>query len=168
MCVIMKIKINNRGYVMITVSTDYSEKNREKYLTEQGAYFTGITVKTPFDTTDIEIINKIDGADILNGEDEIQGIFGRTNIDKISTGAKTLLNLRNILKKQDEAYVDIASCGDNAIDLLVRILKQYPSDKIIHLLTNITNYINFEPIDLYVDNKYRANNFAEVRRIENV
>ena len=43
---------------MINLTTDYSEKNREKYLTYQDDYFSAVTLNDPLDDIDIKI-NKV-------------------------------------------------------------------------------------------------------------
>ncbi len=147
---------------MINLSTDYSEENREKYLTFQNEYFSAVTLNEPLDDTDLIIIKRIDGAEVIE-DNRIYGKYGETYLSNLSSGTKTVLNLRNMLKKHNECYIDITSCGDNAIEVLVDILKQYDNEVSINLLTCLNNYISYTPINIRVDNSYNAKCFADVR-----
>ena len=147
---------------MINISTDYSLENREKYLTLQNDYFSAVTLNEILDDIDRKIIKDIDDADVSDNE-KINGKYGEASLRDISSGAKTVLNLRNMLKKNKECYIDITSCGDNAIDVLVDLLKQYDDTFNINLLTCLKNYISYKPINIRVNNSYNAKCFADVR-----
>ncbi len=62
-----------------------------------------------------QIIRKIDGSDMLD-KFSIGSRFdgSKLNIDKLSTGCKTTLN---VLYNPDKIF-DIAECGDNALDVI--------------------------------------------------
>ncbi len=146
---------------MINLSTDYSIENREKYLTHQNDYFSAVTLNDVLDDIDKEIVKEIDKADVID-EYTISGKYGVTHIRNISSGAKTLLNLHNMIKNKKECYIDITSCGDNAIEVLVKLLKKYETGADINLLTCLKNYISYTPIKMRVDDLYYINCFADV------
>ena len=77
-------------------------------------FFNRTTVEV-LDSKAAEIIMKIDGAEMID-KYTIQSKFdGNTlNIDKLSTGCKTALN---IFYNPNNVF-DIRECGDNALDLI--------------------------------------------------
>lgn len=113
-----------------------------------------------------EIIEKIDGATKKNDR-EINGKFGITFLTNISAGAKTILNLLNMIHNGEKCYIDISSCGDNAIDVLVDLLNKYSGHN-IHLLTCLKNYISVKPTHALVDNTYEISTFSQIGADRNV
>lgn len=151
---------------MINISTDYSIENRQNYLCENNAYFKTITSNYEFTEEYWEIIKKIDGATIKNDK-EINGKFGTTFLTNISAGTKTLLNILHMIHFNEKCAIDISSCGDNAIDVLVDILNKYKEID-IRLLTCLKNYISVKPINALVDNEYMINRFSQIGDNKNV
>lgn len=145
---------------MVYISTDYSFENRQKYLIKQSDYFSAVTLNDVLDATDKEIIYKIDKAHVISGN-RIDGIYGEAHIRDISNGAKTVINLRNMLKKSKKCFIDITSCGDNAIEVLVGVLKEF-KDRDIYLLTCVKNYISTTPIEMTLNDGVKINSFFEV------
>lgn len=52
-----------------------------------------------------------------------------------------------MLKKNKDCFIDITSCVDNAIEVLVEILKEFKG-RDIYLLTCVKNYISNTPIEM--------------------
>lgn len=99
---------------MITV---YKKKNIPKNMqlvNLNDIYFNKCTVEM-LDERAAEIIKIIDHSDMLN-KYTISSRFNGTvlNIDKLSTGCKTVLN---IMYNADSIF-DICECGDNALDVV--------------------------------------------------
>ena len=148
---------------MVYISTDYSAENIKKYMLNQSDYFSAVTLNTPLDDIDKQIILDIDKAYVLDNY-RIDGIYGETNIRDISNGSKTVLNLRNMLKREDACYIDITSCGDNAIETLIKVLNNIENleHKDVYLLTCLKNYISTTPIKMILNEKVEINSFFEV------
>ena len=148
---------------MVYISTDYSAENIKKYMLNQSDYFSAVTLNTPLDDIDKQIIREIDKAYVLDNY-RINGIYGETNIRDISNGSKTVLNLRNMLKHENVCYIDITSCGDNAIETLINVLNNIENieQKDVYLLTYLKNYISTTPIKMILNEKEEINSFFEV------
>lgn len=148
---------------MIYISTDYSVDNIKKYMLKQADYFSAVTLNTPLDAMDKKIILEIDKANVIDNY-RINGIYGETSIRDLSNGSKTVLNLRNMLKHKDICYIDITSCGDNAIETLIKVLKDVENieHKEVYLLTCLKNYISTTPIKMLLNETVEINSFFEV------
>ena len=62
---------------MVYISTDYSAENIKKYMLNQSDYFSAVTLNTPLDDIDKQIILDIDKAYVLDNY-RIDGIYGET------------------------------------------------------------------------------------------
>ncbi len=99
---------------MITVYKKKPSKNGMELITLNDIYFNKHTVEQ-LDDKATEIIEKIDSSKMLS-KYTISSRFNSTvlNIDKLSTGCKTALN---IMYNPDKIF-DICECGDNALDVI--------------------------------------------------
>ena len=102
---------------MITVyRMDSIPKNMEKV--ELNDVFFNMNTAEKLDDRANEIIKRIDGSELLT-KFTISSRFDGTslNVDKLSTGCKTVLN---ILYNPNKVF-DIRECGDNALDEIYRL-----------------------------------------------
>ena len=99
MITIYQKKAITKDMQLVTLNDIYFNKHTADLLDEQAA----------------EIIRKIDHSEMLS-KYTISSRFNGTvlNIDKLSTGCKTVLN---ILYNSDKVF-DICECGDNALDVI--------------------------------------------------
>lgn len=99
---------------MITVYKKKPSKNGMELVTLNDIYFNKYTVEM-LDDKAAEIIEKIDNSKMIS-KYTISSRFNGTvlNIDKLSTGCKTALNIMYNLDK----IFDICECGDNALDVI--------------------------------------------------
>ena len=99
---------------MITIYKKKQIPKNMELIVLNDIYFNKFTVSL-IDDKAAEIISKIDNSVMLNNY-TISSKFdgGVLNIDKLSTGCKTVLN---VLYNPDKIF-DIRECGDNAIDVL--------------------------------------------------
>lgn len=99
---------------MITVYKEKPSKNGMEQVTLNDIYFNKYTVEQ-LDDKAAAIIEKIDSSKMLS-KYTISSRFNGTvlNIDKLSTGCKTALN---IMYNPDKIF-DICECGDNALDVI--------------------------------------------------
>ena len=99
---------------MITIYKKSSIPKNTELVILNDVFFNRYTVEK-IDEKAVEIIEKIDHSEMLN-KYMISSRFNGTalNIDKLSTGCKTVLN---ILYNTDKIF-DICECGDNALDIL--------------------------------------------------
>ncbi len=99
---------------MITIYKKKPKKKELELVILNDIYFNKITVEK-LDDAAAKIIEEIDGSKMLN-KYTISSKFNDTalNIDKLSTGCKTVLN---IMYNQDKVF-DICECGDNALDVV--------------------------------------------------
>ncbi len=99
---------------MITIYKKKPSKNGMELVTLNDIYFNKYTVEM-LDDKAADIIDKIDDSKMLS-KYTISSRFNGTvlNIDKLSTGYKTVLN---IMYNPDKIF-DICECGDNALDVI--------------------------------------------------
>ncbi len=99
---------------MITVYKKGTVPKTMELITINDIYFNQTTVLL-LDNRAADIIGRIDGS-VMTGQFTILSRFDgmALNIDKLSTGCKTALN---ILYNPHKVF-DIRECGDNALDLI--------------------------------------------------
>lgn len=99
---------------MITIYKKKKIPKNMKLILLNDIYFNKYTVSL-IDEKAAEIISKIDNSLLLSNY-TISSKFdgGMLNIDKLSTGCKTVLNIMY----NPEKIFDIRECGDNAIDVI--------------------------------------------------
>ena len=99
---------------MITIYQKKAIPKDMQLVTLNDIYFNKHTVDL-LDEQAAEIIRRIDHSEMLS-KYTISSRFNGTvlNIDKLSTGCKTVLN---ILYNPDKVF-DICECGDNALDVI--------------------------------------------------
>lgn len=104
---------------MITVYKKKAIPKEMEIVEVNDIYFNKITSRL-LDDRAKDIISKIDSSALVD-RFTIQSRFDNTilNIDKLSTGCKTALN---ILYNPDSVF-DIRECGDNAIDIIYMLDK---------------------------------------------
>lgn len=95
------------------------------------------------DNTDKELMAKIDHAAYIEGE-IIRTPFGSTTIYELSTGCKTVINLRHII--QDEVRVKstvirVTACGQNALEEAFKIADNTEAMLLLEH-TDISNMLN--------------------------
>lgn len=99
---------------MITIYKKKQIPKNMELIVLNDIYFNKFTVSL-IDDKAAEIISKIDNSVMLSNytiSSKFDGVV--LNIDKLSTGCKTVLN---VLYNPDKIF-DIRECGDNAIDVL--------------------------------------------------
>ena len=99
---------------MITIYKKKQIPKNMELIVLNDIYFNKFTVSLLNDKA-AEIISKIDNSVMLSNytiSSKFDGVV--LNIDKLSTGCKTVLN---VLYNPDKIF-DIRECGDNAIDVL--------------------------------------------------
>ena len=69
----------------------------------------------------IECIRKVDNAELIEGTDMVLTPFGKTQVENMSTGCLTLLNLLYVKDNSLDFGVDVTGCGANALDLAFEI-----------------------------------------------
>ena len=99
---------------MITVYKKKSIPKNMELVILNDIFFNRHTVEK-LDDTAVEIIKTIDSSEMLS-KYAIKSKFNSTalNIDRLSTGCKTVLN---IIYNPDKVF-DICECGDNALDVI--------------------------------------------------
>ena len=99
---------------MITVYKNKKIPKNMELILLNDIYFNKFTVSL-LDEKAAEIISTIDNSEMLNNYAITSRFDGMVlNIDKLSTGCKTVLN---VLYNPEKVF-DIRECGDNAIDVL--------------------------------------------------
>jgi oligoribonuclease NrnB/cAMP/cGMP phosphodiesterase (DHH superfamily) len=107
---------------MITIYKDKKDiPNDKEMIILNDVYFNKVTVDKLDDKAE-DIINRIDGATLV-GKYRIKSKFNDVvlDIDKLSTGCKTVLN---IIYNLDKVFY-IAECGDNALDIIYSLQEGY-------------------------------------------
>jgi len=112
---------------VVNIVTKIPEKN---VILFNDAFFNTEISARILDSADRYYMKEIDGAIILDDEmDTIQTRLGTTSLNNLSTGLKTLLNIRFLLKhpEQYKNYsVSITECGSNAINYVLDVADNQP------------------------------------------
>lgn len=74
------------------IYTDEKYFNGREFIKVNDIYFAFNTLNDPITRADLEIIKRVDSADVFKNY-EIETPFGRGTIYDLSTGCKTLLNI---------------------------------------------------------------------------
>ena len=104
---------------MLKLYTDRSSFKNSEILYNNDAVFEVHTSRLQLCEVDKEFMAKYDGAEII-GENERLGIpvqtrYGVTHINNLSTGLKTLLNLRHMKTLPQYKAIDITEAGENVL-----------------------------------------------------
>jgi len=143
---------------MIHLNTISYEKDILKYENNHSKLFSVTVMNEELDEKDIEIIKYIDNAEYI-GNNTMRDRFGNiTSIKNLSTGAKIVLNTKWLIEHGKDTPINITSCGDNALEALVDIIKE----KDIYMLT--CNYVSLcdAEVSILVNDKYKIDSFSEL------
>jgi hypothetical protein len=104
---------------MLRLYTDRASFKNSEILYDNDAVFEVHTSRLKLSETDKEFMMKYDEAKII-GENERLGIpvqtrYGVTHINNLSTGLKTLLNLRHMRTLPQYKAIDITEAGENVL-----------------------------------------------------
>jgi len=105
--------------IMLKLYTDRAPFKNSEVIYDNDAVFEVYTSRLQLDEVDRELMMKYDGAKII-GENERLGIpvqtrYGVTHINNLSTGLKTLLNLRHMHTLLQYKAIDITEAGENVL-----------------------------------------------------
>ena len=90
-------------------------KNKSRLVEFVDLYFDAMILdKIQINDIDIMYMQKIDGATYL-GDNYFTTFLGRTSIENLSTGCKTLI-LLNHSDELGNVVIDVSECGENALD----------------------------------------------------
>lgn len=113
---------------MITIYKNKADIPKDMELIELNDLFFNQNIIERFDMTAQDIIGKIDGAVLREDYRITSGINGELlNIDKLSTGCKTALNIYYFPEK----VFSLKECGDNALSEIYlyqsgQVYSEYP------------------------------------------
>ena len=136
---------------MLKLYTDRSAFKDTEVLFDNDAVFEVHTSRLPLDDVDKELMLKYDGAKII-GENERFGSpvhtrYGTTHINRLSTGLKTLLNLRHIQSLSQYKAIDITEAGENVLlDIFMQATKLD-----IPVILGHTDIPKFDSLQIQVD-----------------
>jgi len=104
---------------MLRLYTDRTSFKNSEILYDNDAVFEVHTSRLQLSEADKEFMMKYDDAQII-GENERIGIpvqtrYGITHINNLSTGLKTLLNLRHMKTLPQYKAIDITEAGENVL-----------------------------------------------------
>lgn len=108
----------------INIYTNYMNLELKDILIDNDAYFNENILSHDFGELELQAMQKIDGASILDKEQgTIRTPRGITSIDKLSTGCKTILNYLSIIKKPVYEFkvINVTQCGWNALEEIFEI-----------------------------------------------
>ena len=108
----------------INIYTHYADLELKDILIDNDAYFNENILSSDFGELELEVMQKIDEASIIDKEQgTIRTPRGITSIDKLSTGCKTILNYLSIIKKAVYEFkvINITQCGWNALEEIFEI-----------------------------------------------
>jgi len=138
---------------MLRLYTDGSKFSDEEVLYNNDAVFTAYTSEMDFCCVDREFMLKYDGAQVI-GKNALFGLLVKTRYDgtyiaNLSTGLKTLLNLRHMKEMPQYVTIDITEAGEN---ILLDIFEQVANLDIPVILRH-ANIPYFKGISILVDDE---------------
>lgn len=104
---------------MLKITTD----KKYAYQINIDSFFKTIQDKSVFNK-DVykKIMRKIDKAELLD-TDLIETPFGKTTLNNLSTGCKTVI--LSVFLSEDNVFIPLGECGNNALSVLFELSKQY-------------------------------------------
>ncbi|SEP84125.1 protein of unknown function [Lachnospiraceae bacterium NE2001] len=131
---------------MISIIT--KAKENEKNIIDSEAYFNANISSSDFDEKDLEVMQLIDNAHLIDKKlGTIKTDFGITSIKNLSTGCKTVLVYRYLQKHMITCNLNINECGWNAVKVLFDIADGAEAN--IKLILSNSNSILFLKNDTY-------------------
>jgi len=138
---------------MLNLYTDRSRHNPNEILYNNDAVFEAYTSRLALSEEDHALMQKYDGA-VVTGQNAMLGApirtrYGDANISNLSTGLKTLLNLRHMPSLAKYKVIDITEAGGN---ILLDIFEQ-ATEMGIPVILRHADLPEFEGRRIMVDNK---------------
>mgnify|MGYP001034593836 CR=1 FL=1 len=144
----------------INIYTHYADLELKDILIDNDAYFNENILSCDFGELELEVMQKIDEASILDKEQgTIRTPRGITSIDKLSTGCKTILNYLSIIKKAVYEFkvINITQCGWNALEEIFEI-EEVKNSGIRFLLLHKDNLHYCKERDYVINNDMHTKN----------
>lgn len=120
---------------MIRLYSNINLVNKNLYIPNVNKFFDKHIKCNDFDKTDIKVIKVLDKAKITDVNlGTIKTKYGLTNIKNLSTGCKTVLVYRYLeknIRKYNGYFLNITECGDNAVNLLFKCVKDNTEIKFV-------------------------------------
>lgn len=145
---------------MINIYSDSSKiKGDYRIVDDNSATFDINVAPNDLDETDIQLLKEIEGISKVYPDGVCKGKYGVCNIDNISTGMKTLLNVRHILKSgRKDTAVDITEAGQNVMEHILNTVDN-TGLKVVLGHTDVEDCTDHEYL---LDEKYRLKNNDEL------
>ena len=136
---------------MLKLYTDDTKFDIDKILYGNDAVFDAHTCWMSFDKSDQDLMQKYDRASIIDDNKKygasIQTPYGIASVTELSTGLKTLLNLRYMKKMSQYVAIDITEAGENVLlDIFEEAVKSG-----ISVILRHTDIPDFKPLSIMVD-----------------
>lgn len=117
---------------MINLYMDKSLLDERKIIKSIDAVFNADITPNMLDSVDCDIIRAIDSAELI---DRVTGLvrtpYGLCSHISLSTGCKTILYARHLIRKESDMILNASECGENAFNLLCEYVDN--TDLIIYL-----------------------------------
>lgn len=147
---------------MVNIYKSYEKLNECCMIKDAEAFFNGYITSEEFDAQEIEAMEKVDGAKLLDKQSgTIKTPRGVTSIDNLSTGCKTVLTYMYMMRHPDidKNILDISGCGVNALEYLFDIAEKW-DNKIIFVLRHKDSVYQCKDRDYLVDGEKKITNLA--------
>ena len=151
---------------MIKISTVRNKYNIDEILINNESFFNNNISSKEFTQNEIDIIRKIDNAEILDrNTGEIRTPYGLTSIRNLSTGCKTILNFIYINSASNKysqiKAIEITECGWNALE---ELFSQYEkiNSKIDLVLRHQNGLYNCTERNYLIDDEYEISDLSDL------
>ena len=150
---------------MLKLYTDDSKFDIDKILYSNDAVFDAHTCWMNLDKSDQDLMQKYDKASIIDDNKmfgaSIQTPYGITRVTELSTGLKTLLNLRHMKKMSQYVAIDVTEAGENVLlDIFEEAVKSG-----ISVILRHTDIPDFRPLSIMVDDIEVVNDVDRLKQI---
>lgn len=114
--------------IQIYTSTKAVEDLGKKVIKLNDATFERYIKAQTLDKTDLKLMKVIEDVEVIDTDiAKCRGKFGYMNLNNISTGLKTILNIRYLLKhRKTNVSVDVTETGPNVLKYIFQLVDNTP------------------------------------------
>ena len=137
-------------------------KNGKKTIMRNDAFFNGNVTARDLDIKCQEWLLKIDRAVIVDvATGEIRTTYGLTDLESVSTGLKTLINVYKCIQSGLKYNICITECGVNVLEILFEIADNTGINLVMSSI-EVTNLVG--DFEYLINDRIKAKGTRELER----
>jgi hypothetical protein len=149
------------GVSMVKIYTSHELVNKDVILLNDAFFFKNFTAKM-IGEKGKNYMKLVDGAEIIDYcSGAIKTHFGVGNLDDLSTGVKTILNVLYIIDRKLDFAVDVTECGANALECIFMEIDE--SEWVVPLVLRHTGLSGCSNRNFLINNVYSAETIVDLK-----